>query len=366
MSVINKQIFLRDRREFLDRLDVWQRVVDQIAETYGGAASLICQLTDTGIRPVVSSVQDSNPLAVGATFPPEAHTFCDEVITRNDSLYVSNAEEDPNWSTSPGWRELGFCSYYGLPIKWPGEEMFGTICVMDHVATDYQTPFLAWMACFRDLVESDLAMAAQLLDRTQYFGEISQDLKSSVSNIVGHTDSLMLSALSEAQRLDVNIIQNCAESLVCLLNDVLETAKIDATGPGMKDSSGFTASPRVLVVEDNHINQKVTGSLLESLAFDFEFADDGVDAVTTVKSSEFDIILMDIQMPRMDGLEATRQIRAMGGWQETVPIIAVTANAMVNDKYQCIDAGMNDVLAKPIEPENFMRLMLSYSGQVSN
>ena len=127
MNVINKQIFLRDRRETLDRLDVWQRVVDQIAEIYGGAASLICQLTDTGIRPVVSSVQDSNPFAVGTTFPLEAHTFCDEVITTNDSLYVSNVEEDPNWSSSSAWREFGFCSYYGLPIKWPDGNMFGTI-----------------------------------------------------------------------------------------------------------------------------------------------------------------------------------------------------------------------------------------------
>lgn len=342
-------------------------MVDQIAESYGGAASLICQLTDKGIQPVVSSDQDTNPFPAGATFPMEAQTFCKEVIATKDAVYVSNAEKDPDWSLSPVRTEFGFSSYYGLPLRWPDdEEIFGTICVMDRVPTDYQSPFMAWMSCFRDLVEADLAKAAQQLDKSKYLADLSEDLKAPVASIVGRAESLISSSLSEEQRLDIESIQTCAETLVCLLNDVMENVKYGAASGNPDAVSTGDPVPRALVVDDNQINQKVAGALLQSLGFAFDVADDGVEALNAVQSAEFDIILMDIQMPRLDGLEATRQIRSLGGWQETVPIIAVTANAMVSDKYKCIEAGMNDLLPKPIEPGRFTECVMGSLGRKLN
>jgi CheY-like chemotaxis protein len=356
MNIVNKHLFLRDMQEIHDRLDRWQEVVNQIAESYGGAASLICQLTDTGIRPVASSDQNSNPFPVGATFPMEAHTFCKRVISTGEQVYVSNAAEDAGWSPSPVWAEYGFCSYYGLPVKWPDGEIFGTICVMDKAATNYQRPFLAWMSCFRDLIEADLTMTTQNLDHSRYLADVGQDLKNSATTIVERTKSLMSSTLSDKQRLELDSIQDCAETLICLLNEGLED-----TGATSSVKTAPMESPRVLVVDDNRINQKVAGALLQSLKFTCEFANDGVEALDAVQASQFDVILMDIQMPRMDGLEATRQIRALGGRYASIPIVAVTANAMLNDKIKCLDAGMNDLLAKPIEPVQFSEMLLTYT-----
>lgn len=365
MNVINKHIFLRDRQDIRGRLERWQEVVDQISESYGGAASLICQLTETGIRPVVSSDQESNPFPAGTIFPLEDQTFCKEVISGKEAIYVGDAGADVNWLSSPVWAGMGFSSYYGLPVRWPDGEIFGTICVMDRAPTDYQTPFKAWMACFRDLIQADLATTDEQPDSRRYIADVSSDLKNSATTIVGRTESLMSSSssLSEAQRLDLGSIQASAETLVTLLNDVMENIKTASPRSGAGDGSAGVSNRRVLVVEDNHINQKVAGALLQSLDYEFEFADDGAIALEAVQSTEFGIILMDVQMPNMDGLEATRRIRAMGGWQASVPIIAVTANAMTNDKYKCIDAGMNDLLPKPIDPARFMEVLQSYSGQ---
>lgn len=363
MNIINKHTFLRDRQETQGRLERWQGIVNQIAETYGGAASLICQLTDTGIRPVVSSEQDMNPFPAGATFPLEAHTFCKEVISRNDAVYVGNAEEDPHWSPSPVWTEFGFASYYGLPLRWPDQELFGTICVLDQAPTHYEKPFLVWMSCFRDLVQADLEMTALQINREEFFEEIGRNVKSSAVDIIDRTEALMSSPVTDEQRADISQIQDCAESLVCLLNDAVGYTHLDGAQLGTDSAAGEASQVRVLVVDDNHINQKVAVALLSSLKFEVEVANDGKEALDAVQSTHFDIILMDVQMPIMDGLEATKKIRSLGGRLATVPIVAVTANAMTRDKYKCIEAGMNDLLPKPIEPDRFIEVVLGYTKQ---
>ena len=122
---------------------------------------------------------------------------------------------------------------------------------------------------------------------------------------------------------------------------------------------------RVLVVEDNRINQKVIRSLLNILNCEPSFAENGAEAVETVKSGQFDIILMDIEMPIMNGVDATRQIRALGGWCDTVPIIAVTVNAMAGDRERYLEAGMTGYLPKPIEPRQMIKTILESALQVS-
>ncbi|CAA7611677.1 response regulator [Magnetospirillum sp. UT-4] len=106
---------------------------------------------------------------------------------------------------------------------------------------------------------------------------------------------------------------------------------------------------RILVAEDNAINQQVAVGLLTKLGHRADVAGDGGEAVGLVASGDYDLVLMDMQMPRVDGLEATRQIRAMAGAKATVTIIAMTANAMAADRDACLAAGMNDFIAKPID-----------------
>ncbi len=105
---------------------------------------------------------------------------------------------------------------------------------------------------------------------------------------------------------------------------------------------------RLLVAEDNQINQKVITVLLASLDCRVNFVGNGVEAVEAVMRSDYDVVLMDIQMPEMDGPTAARRIRALGGTKSETPIIALTANAMKGDRERYLSAGMNDYVSKPI------------------
>lgn len=107
---------------------------------------------------------------------------------------------------------------------------------------------------------------------------------------------------------------------------------------------------RVLLAEDNRINALLAKSLLERSGCDVVLALDGNEACEAVKTAPYDIIFMDCHMPNMDGLEATRAIRKMGGRHNEMPIIALTAAAMEEDRRKCLQAGMNDFITKPLDP----------------
>ena len=109
-------------------------------------------------------------------------------------------------------------------------------------------------------------------------------------------------------------------------------------------------SARVLLAEDNEINQEVMVELLQRAGIRPVVAADGLLAVEAASAAAFDMILMDMQMPRMGGLEATRKIRQLPGYA-TVPIVAVSANAFTEDREACREAGMDDFLSKPVDPE---------------
>ena len=107
---------------------------------------------------------------------------------------------------------------------------------------------------------------------------------------------------------------------------------------------------RVLLAEDSAVNQQVAVELLALAGVVVDVAGDGRSAVEAAAARVYDLILMDVQMPVLDGLEATRQIRRLPGREHT-PIVAMTANAFEDDRQACLDAGMDDHLAKPVDPE---------------
>ena len=122
---------------------------------------------------------------------------------------------------------------------------------------------------------------------------------------------------------------------------------------------------RILVAEDNEINQIVTTQVLSKVGFTCDLVANGKEALAALQSKEYDLVLMDCQMPEMDGFEATRQYRTreVERVAKPVPIIALTANALRGDRERCLEAGMTDYLTKPIDPIKLIDLVQQYVAE---
>ena len=116
---------------------------------------------------------------------------------------------------------------------------------------------------------------------------------------------------------------------------------------------------RLLLVEDNELNQEVASEILRTAGCSVSLAADGVEAIAKVREAPYDVVLMDVQMPGMDGLTATREIRKLEGYA-TLPIVAMTANATKEDRDRCLEAGMNDYVTKPIDPDHLFGTLRRY------
>jgi CheY-like chemotaxis protein len=119
------------------------------------------------------------------------------------------------------------------------------------------------------------------------------------------------------------------------------------------------AGKLILLAEDHPVNCEIAKALLEAAGLRIHVAIDGRQAVQMAATTDYDAVLMDVQMPRLDGLDATRAIRQLPGRSDT-PIVAMTANAYEDDRAMCLDAGMNDFLSKPVEPNNLYAVLLRW------
>jgi CheY-like chemotaxis protein len=135
-----------------------------------------------------------------------------------------------------------------------------------------------------------------------------------------------------------------------------EIRRIFADLPQVAPGSGQPVAPpdrplKILLAEDNRVNQAVATAMLSKRGHQVTVAGDGMEALEAMAAGEFDLVLMDVQMPEMDGFDATRAIREReAGASRRIPIVAMTAHAMAGDRERCLEAGMDDYVSKPITP----------------
>jgi two-component system, sensor histidine kinase and response regulator len=218
----------------------------------------------------------------------------------------------------------------------------------DVVYLDWRMPEMDGMATARRIASLGLALPPTLMIVTAYGRE--EMLKEARSIGIDHVlikpvnASLLfdttMSALGAAQR---------------------SAPRTSAAGEKAASQHPLAAirGARVLLVEDNDINQQVARELLEDAGLVVDVADNGQVALDMVRRSFYDLAFMDMQMPVMDGITATREIRKLE-WLGRLPIVAMTANAMEQDRRKCIEAGMNDAVIKPIDPQDLWDTLLRW------
>jgi PAS domain S-box-containing protein len=145
-----------------------------------------------------------------------------------------------------------------------------------------------------------------------------------------------------------------AEVLAKILEDA---SPIKSTAKARPQPEAAARKLRILLVEAHHINQRIAASILKNMGHEVELAADGCEAVAQAEGRPYDLIFMDVQMPRMDGLQATRVIRGLSGDAAQVPIVAMTANVCSSDRDACSAAGMNDFVSKPVNREKFFNIL---------
>ena len=196
------------------------------------------------------------------------------------------------------------------------------------------------------------------------FESFSREKNSSESGVIGTGLGLsIVKSLVEMMNGTVAVESEPGQGTtftVTLTHKVVQNEKEEQYEQETAADPAIFCGRRVLLAEDNELNAEIAKTILEDAKMQVELAADGEEAVTMLKKSEvgyYDLILMDIQMPKMNGYEATKRIRALPGELSRIPIIAMTANAFEEDRRAAFAAGMNEHVAKPIEISRLMEVM---------
>ena len=243
----------------------------------------------------------------------------------------------------------------------------------------------------------ELANTAEAANRakSQFLANMSHEIRTPMNGVLGVSELLTKTRLTDQQQQFAEAIRGSSKALLTILNDILDLSKIEADkltldtmelclrdvvesvpAPSRPVDNQALRGGRVLVVEDNATNRTLARAMLDSLGCRVDVAKDGRQALVASEKTTYDVILMDGQMPKMDGYEATTRIRrretltcvdttSKGRERSPVPIVAMTAHAMPGDRERCLAAGMNDYLSKPFSGEQLSNMLLKWMPSAS-
>jgi CheY-like chemotaxis protein len=209
----------------------------------------------------------------------------------------------------------------------------------------WQTLLLRLAHRFRDEPQSPLQLASSAL---------GHDLRTPMTVVIGASELLLESSLDPEQREAAQNVHRSGQQLLGVIDQLLcdVTERSGSTPPRALTPVGFrlgaeNETHRVLLAEDNEFNRTLIERVLRTLNCEVDLAPTGREAVRKFHQGRYDLVLMDCHMPDLDGLEATRQIRSQEGPNRRVPILAVTAGTVPGARQACLNAGMDDFIAKP-------------------
>jgi len=210
---------------------------------------------------------------------------------------------------------------------------------------DWQMPDMDGAATAAELRRLSLAAAPRIVALTAYGRD----------DLVAHIGTGEIHE-SMAKPVTASSLFDTVMTVLAQAGDVSLPALTRSAGASATTALADLAGARILLVEDNALNQEVVVSLLDDTSAHVDVAGNGEEALRRLEQVAYDLVLMDMQMPVMDGISATREIRRQARFAR-LPIVAMTANALSGDRERCIDAGMNDYLVKPIDPDEMFKTL---------
>ena len=301
---------------------------------------------------------DETPFRLGSIF----ENVCSILQEKADAKRLRLIAEVPRLrsllSGDPTRLQQCLINYAGNAIKFTAS---GEVCIACHICDETNDSiFLRF-----EVRDTGIGIAPEV--RQRLFSAFEQADRSTTRKYGGTGLGLAITArLARAMGGEVGVDSTPGQGSTFWFTARLLKLSEEAAEPGDKQDEAVESElrihysgRRVLLAEDEPINREITVAQLEEAGLHVDTAEDGLQAVELASRQTYDLILMDMQMPNLDGLDATRRIRALPG-RNTWPIIAMTANAFAEDRERCMEAGMNDFTSKPIDPERFYQILLDW------